>query len=165
MASNHPFERAGLGIAPFQFVGMSESFIRHPDGTTQAGSSCQYCSTGIRYLFHIKSADGRTFYVGSDCVEKTCKPGGPIVTAVQKAARAAKKIADAAKLKERIVVTRAILDANPALLTDRGHPNEWRARCGDTARDYVEFLLRSGGAKGRSDACKIVEKNNSPEPK
>ncbi len=80
------------------------------------------------------------------------------MTAVQKAAKAAKKAADAAKLGERVTAARGMLDANPDLLKDRGHPNDYRAKCGDTGRDYVEFLLRAGGAKGRNDACKIIER-------
>lgn len=71
----HVFERAGLGRAPFRCIGFSEQVIRHPDGTTQAGGSCDYCSTGIRYTCHIKAADGRTFKVGSDCVAKTGDAG------------------------------------------------------------------------------------------
>jgi hypothetical protein len=154
----HPFEKAGLGKAPFRFVGMEEKVITHPDGTTQAGGSCQYCSTGIRYLFNIKSADGHTFHVGSDCVAKTHAKGSPLLTAVELATKKAKKVIAAQKLTARIAQTRATLDANPSLLTDRPHPNSWRASCGDTGRDYIEFLLRCGGAKGRGDACKIVEK-------
>jgi vacuolar-type H+-ATPase subunit E/Vma4 len=60
MTNLHPFEKAGLGKAPF-----------HCTGVTDAWSACQFCGTPIRYRFYIAGADGSTFYVGSDCVAKT----------------------------------------------------------------------------------------------
>lgn len=71
----HVFERAGLGLAPFRCVGFGESYIVHPDGTTQASGCCAYCSTGIRYTCRIRSRDGREFVVGTDCVAKTGDAG------------------------------------------------------------------------------------------
>ncbi len=57
----HPFEKAGLGKAPFRCELVSE----------RRGSSCDFCGTGIRNEFWIKSADGKSFKVGCDCVRKT----------------------------------------------------------------------------------------------
>lgn len=69
----HPFEKAGHGKAPFKCVGMTESW--HGGGATgipkKPGSCCDYCMTGIAYVFWIVSADGNRFKVGSDCVAKT----------------------------------------------------------------------------------------------
>jgi len=79
----HPFERAGLGKAPFRFTGMRERTLAHahrdmgmdgplpPEFFSRPGSSCDYCHTGIRYEYWILSADGREFKVGCDCVQKT----------------------------------------------------------------------------------------------
>jgi hypothetical protein len=93
----HVFERAGLGRAPFRCIGVSEQFITHPDGTTQASGSCAYCGTGIRYVCAIRSADGRTFKVGTDCVAKTDDNGliksyktRPEIRAMHRAKAAAK---------------------------------------------------------------------------
>jgi hypothetical protein len=67
----HPFEAAGLGLAPFRFVGMEhKTFQACPGAPIQVGGSCDYCSTGISYFCWIESADGRRFKVGSDCVAK-----------------------------------------------------------------------------------------------
>jgi hypothetical protein len=98
----HAFEAAGLGKAPFRFVGVSESSCTYPDGTTQATGTCDYCSNGIRYCCHIRSADGKEFVVGSDCVRKTGDTGlikaykcSPEARAYQRklaAARKAKKM-------------------------------------------------------------------------
>lgn len=67
----HPFEKAGLGKAPFRCIGVEEMVFTMPDGYSKAGGSCQYCGTGIRWAFQIKSSDGAHFHVGCDCVEKT----------------------------------------------------------------------------------------------
>lgn len=71
----HAFEVAGLGAAPFRFVGMSENYITYPDGTTQAGGCCDYCFTGIRYECHCVSSDGKRFKVGCDCIAKVGDEG------------------------------------------------------------------------------------------
>jgi hypothetical protein len=67
----HPFQKAGLGTAPFRCTSVTEAVFTLPDGQTKAGGCCDYCFTGIRWEFHIESADQRTFKVGCDCVAKT----------------------------------------------------------------------------------------------
>ena len=69
----HPFEKAGLGKAPFSCTHISENIFTLPDGTSKAGGCCDYCGTGIRYEFWIKGsvAGARQFKVGCDCVAKT----------------------------------------------------------------------------------------------
>ena len=69
----HPFEKAGLGKAPFSCTHVSENVFTLPDGTSKAGGCCDYCGTGIRWEFWIKGsvAGARQFRVGCDCVAKT----------------------------------------------------------------------------------------------
>ncbi len=65
----HCFERADLGEAPFRFVGLEEKvYVACPGEPAQPAGTCDYCGTGIRYCFHIRSNDGKNFVVGSDCV-------------------------------------------------------------------------------------------------
>lgn len=59
----HIFEKAGLGKAPYTYLGCVD--------TGRTSSSCQFCNTGIRYLFKLESADKKVFIVGSDCIYKT----------------------------------------------------------------------------------------------
>lgn len=70
----HRFEAAGLGKAPFVCIGMHEEATNDGDCIRAAGT-CDYCGTGIRYCFDIRSADGRCFKVGCDCVDKTGDAG------------------------------------------------------------------------------------------
>ena len=69
----HPFERAGLGKAPFKCTHVTENVFVVGDGTTKAGGCCDYCGTGIRWEFWIRGsvAGARQFKVGCDCVAKT----------------------------------------------------------------------------------------------
>ena len=66
----HKFELAGLGLAPFRFIGANEKRITYPDGSSKAGSSCDYCATGIALECWVESADGKRFKVGCNCIEK-----------------------------------------------------------------------------------------------
>lgn len=56
----HPFEAAKLGRAPFTCV-----------DCTIGEHRCAFCTTPLKYLYHIRSADGRSFIVGSECVKQT----------------------------------------------------------------------------------------------
>lgn len=71
--TQHPFEKSGLGKAPFSCTHVSENVFRLPDGSAKAGGCCDYCGTGIRWEFWIKGSivGARQFKVGCDCVAKT----------------------------------------------------------------------------------------------
>jgi len=75
----HPFEKAGLGTAPFRCVGMMT--VRPQDAweacrdTGLSVCCCAYCGTGIIHNFIIRGATGRQFVVGSDCVGRTGDAG------------------------------------------------------------------------------------------
>jgi len=73
--STHPFERAGLGKAPFRCVGMSveqyQAIPGDPSCPMQPGASCDYCGQGIMLVYRIQGVDGARFKVGCDCVRKT----------------------------------------------------------------------------------------------
>src|SRR5690348_11206782 len=72
----HCFERAGLGAAPFECVGMNENTYQAcPGAPVQPGGMCDYCGSSIRFEFLIRSRDGKLFKVGSDCVHKTSDAG------------------------------------------------------------------------------------------
>lgn len=90
----HPFEKAELGVAPFRLVRVYESKFQACQGAPiQPGTSCDYCGTGIMYVFVVKGATGREFKVGCDCVEKVDQ--GPLAHAVSVAAKRMKAEAKA----------------------------------------------------------------------
>lgn len=82
----HKFEAAGLGKAPFVFLGYYEDRggrkMETATGLTvtvgspgQPMGTCEYCGTGIAICCRIQSADGNVFIVGSDCVLKVGDAG------------------------------------------------------------------------------------------
>ena len=149
----HKFEEAGLGKAPFRFVGMYKC----------QGTHCDYCGTGIVYVFNVKSSDNKIFKVGSDCIYRVWAeaPNKWAYTAlyneVEKAKKAfmkkAKEEAQASRLEEAFIA----LEEDQDLLTKKPHPNTYYASQGKTLRDYVKWLLVNGGASGRDRAFKLIE--------
>jgi hypothetical protein len=129
----HPFEKSGLGKAPFTCTHVTENVFALPDGTTKAGGCCDYCGTGIRWEFWIKGsvAGARQFKVGCDCVAKTGWgiEGFEKVRAAhtrarrqagaqsRRAARQAQVAAERAQRQaDRLEATQAWRDANSALV-------------------------------------------------
>lgn len=148
----HAFEVAGLGLAPFRFVGASENVITYPDGTQKAGGSCDYCGTGIRLECHVKSADGKAFKVGCNCIAKVGDTGllkayktSPQFRAIQRANKAAKNKIVFDELKALIETMSPKLAALP-------HPRGFTDRQTSaplTALDNVKWLFDHSGATGR----------------
>jgi hypothetical protein len=129
----HPFEKSGLGKAPFSCTHVTENVFALPDGTTKAGGCCDYCGTGIRWEFWIKGsvAGARQFKVGCDCVAKTgwgidrflevraahTRARRQAGVQSRRAARQAQVAAERAQRQaDRLEATQAWRDANSALV-------------------------------------------------
>lgn len=175
----HPFEVAGLGVAPFRCVGVEhrvgpiKSFDpKFPGVTIEVGSpgqpmgTCDYCGTGIADCYVIVSADNKRFIVGSDCVARTYREvdlsvPSSVRVAMAKVARDKREVRAQAKreallaiLQPLLVDARAILEANPAAFVTEPHP----MISGKTLRSYYEFLLQNAGDATRIATCrKIIE--------
>jgi len=164
----HPFEQAGLGIAPFKLVGTFVSKYQaipgDPNCPIQPGSSCDYCAQGIMLVCVIRGADGRDFKVGYDCAAKTTRDAA--TTADQKLAAAI----DGARRKlnrKKAHVRAADKAAELAMLLDSEfarvrlaslpHPNKWRASEGDTLLQWAMWMLNKAGAAGQARALKAVK--------
>jgi hypothetical protein len=166
----HPFERAALGRAPFRYAGYSENAVKVGD-EVRPGGSCDYCSAAIRHQFHVRSADGRTFKVGCDCVEKLGRADNRLVSEVERKVKAlareanrARTVARKARESDRVEAAFARL-ADP-LATERlaamSHPRGFKDR--DTgyplsAAEYVRWMRLHSGHAGRLDLAKWIEKN------
>lgn len=73
----HVFEKAGLGKAPYKFLGEFKNVYQAcPDAPQQPGGSCSYCGTAIMYEYHLQSrVDGSTFKVGCECIRRAGDSG------------------------------------------------------------------------------------------
>ncbi len=152
----HKFELAGLGKAPYAYVGASENALTFPDGTSKAGGCCDYCYTGIRYEFHFRSVDGKKFKVGSDCA---CKYGDAgmkhIVDAkVCEMNRQKRHVAEKVKLDElhRLLAR----DDVRSKLRETPHGNEKCAKDGATRFDQICWYMANAGTTGKLSWLKQI---------
>ena len=160
MEKKHIFERADLGKAPFKYVGYSEE--RGPKylgnglwagAPGQPMGSCDYCGTGIAHVFHVKSADGHRFKVGSECVKKLGDAG------LRRVISAEVRKHQLEREERRIQAVRAIWDACERLrieCEDYHHPSPYMNKQGLSYRDYVEFMFDGNG--GHSGCLRVARK-------
>jgi hypothetical protein len=173
----HPFERAGLGKAPFRYVGQVAQDIEYGQRrlnsrdeaisiTTTPGGTCDACGTYIVDMFRVRSADGRESVVGCDCILKVAetierkKTLQDDVKAMKKAK--AKVAAEKKKVKDRVRVQAAIttMDTDTMVQSALGsqpHPYQSMASQGKTMADYVAWMFLNAGLTGQVQAAKIVE--------
>ena len=158
----HPFEKAGLGKAPFRFVGHEYRVgpISISDGTTvgspgQPMGTCDYCYTGIADCCMIRDKNGKTFVVGNVCVNKVgeAKLSKAADTEVKKARREREKSRKASRIKnaQELLEGSFVLEAS---LREKDHPTI----PGKTLLDYVEWMFRYAGTAGKLKVSRIVEK-------
>lgn len=153
----HLFEQAGLGKAPFKFIGMEE--IVHKAGNViKAGSTCDYCSTAIRYVYWIKSSDGKTHKVGCDCIEKVGDSGlARVVSRIQSEAR---KTKSEAKFKEDWTFVNEFLATNSQAMATKPHPRgftDWKTGAPLTLLDYVTWMKSHSGKAGTGKLVKFLK--------
>lgn len=167
-ASDHPFEKAGLGKAPFRFVGVTRrvgpiktvdpksGLIMECGAPGQPMGCCDYCGQGIAECCEIVGADGKRFIVGNMCVTKTNRKNSPLAKRVRSevSRRSRERRAEAVRAELDTLladsVTREALAAVP-------HPQEWRAEKGETLLDSVEWMLDNAGAAGYARTLKQIK--------
>ncbi len=160
----HKFEAAGLGKAPFRFMGTSENVVTvgvGADAYTKAGGSCDYCGSGIRTEFHLKSADGKTFKVGCNCIEKAGDEG--VLKAYKQSPEYRQKMREARSKKAAAVQVElmALIEAKRAQFATMPHPHGFTDRktgAALTFMDQVQWMLDHCGAAGRASLLKGLKK-------
>lgn len=148
----HIFELAGLGKAPFRFVGVKEVWHQaHYSAPKKPGSACDLCGHAIAECCFIASADGRQFKVGNDCVKKTGDAGLRNITqrAINKLKRDKQALKDAALVDEYDGAMRQFLHSTPG-----AHPNEYYASQGKTIGDYLLFGYTSSGTASKAKSIR-----------
>lgn len=154
----HKFESAGLGQAPFRYVGYQEiTYQACPGAPVVAGGSCDYCGACIRDAFFIESADHKKFKVGSDCIYKIGDAG--LVDTVKRAANQVKTQKRHEREKQFIALNEEKMIEKFAKLSDIKHPNSYFAEQGKTMRDYQLFLYQNRGPAAKIKMIKEWLKN------
>lgn len=158
----HKFEKAGLGLAPFKFSHYRELLFKAAPGEpVKAGGSCQYCHMSVRHAYYIRSADGKLFYVGSECVTKTGDKG--MVDVVKREANRQKRAA--ALVRETVRIKKAVARLDDTTVQDAlngtPHPNGFTDRETGrelTALDWVNWMLANSGHSGKLRIARYLEK-------
>lgn len=150
-AGKHVFELAGLGVAPFRFVGMVEKVFKAGD-QEKAGGTCAFCSTGIRYCCQVVSSDGKSFIVGTDCVNKTGDYG--IIKAYKNSAeyRNHQREIRYKREFEKIAAVKNMIDENKEILMALPHPNGFRDKQTNeplSLLDYCNWYMEHAGNSGK----------------
>lgn len=151
----HRWEAAGLGQAPYTFLGARKNVIRHDDGSTQPGGTCAYCSTGIANEFMFRSADGRTFVVGSTCVHKSDAKGltnaKKYDAAVAELRHETTEAAETAKLAQLIEQYATVLATRPHIY---GYTDKQRQPL-----SQLDFCQKAIGGPAQGFALKWIKEN------
>jgi hypothetical protein len=177
LVSRHPFEQAGLGVAPFRCIGVEYRVgpIRSvtADGiTVEIGSAgqpmgaCEYCGQGIAECCVIQDANGKRFVVGNQCVAKAyrdygfAKPDSKLERERKDALRAAR--ADRERTISAELSWRLANDAELiATLTAKPHPMGFKNRStGEplTLLDWARWMMANAGASGRTKVRRAIDK-------
>ena len=143
----HPFERSGLGKAPFRYLGILHQEINYGEAvigsvggipiTTHAGGTCDHCGHAIIDMFRVQSVDGKIFKVGCDCINKVDTKLAAVIKSDAKKAKEAREDARIAAAKAALPIAYA--------LTSQPHPTAWRAQQGDTMGDYCKWMFQNAG--------------------
>lgn len=166
----HPFEKAGLGKAPFKFLSMEDKGPTHDNGMRYAGQtkdgfdmyvgaggSCAYCGTYICLHFNVESADGKKFHVGSDCIEKINQEDPMLAKQVSIELRKYKSKQRLELQDKKIKEVEQIIEENKDVLIKLPHPKmQWRTD--KTMLDYCNWIMVYGGKAGKIKLKKLIEK-------
>ncbi len=159
----HAFEKAGLGLAPFQYVRSYESkYVACQGAPVQPGTCCDYCGTGIMYVFVIRSSDGKQFKVGCECVNKTDDRG--LINVTKKAMNKLKADARHAREAEKIAAARKLLADSEirAKLATEKHPRAMEMGNpffdDKSLLDWADWMMKNAGNSGRMQVSRTIER-------
>lgn len=166
----HPFERAGLGRAPFRFIGVNagvdvaygEVILNRAEYertgirlSTKRGGTCAFCGQGILDLYTVEDSEKRRFHVGCDCIKKV--GDDRLVRSVAAAKRKVDRVKRAKRAKAVEATLADFVEANRDALIALPHPNAYMAAKGETLLSWAEFMIAKAGATGRAKALKTIK--------
>jgi hypothetical protein len=157
-AKVHTF--AHLGESPYTYIGYQYlTYQACPGAPIQVGGACDHCMTGIKDAFYFRSADGKEFKVGNQCVAKAGDRGLKIaIDADLKEVRRQRK---AKRDQAKIDAAMALYEENVGWFKTQAHPMDFKDReTGEalTYADYVEYMKNCCGTAGMSRVAKGIIK-------
>lgn len=158
----HVFERAGLGVAPYSFVGCYEKvFQACPDAPRQPGASCDYCGTGIMLVFEVRSSDGKVFKVGCNCINKTGDAG--LIKAYKNSPEVRARTAMMRHAREDRIINQFLTEMPGYFdsFANEPHPNAYFAAQGKSKADYLNYMWKMNGRTGKAKWAKALLKRRA----
>lgn len=163
----HPFQRAGLGLAPFKCMGVEEkTYQACPGAPVQPGGSCDYCGTGIRYMVHVLSADNNRFKIGMDCAQKLYKESNTKIPREDSVARAIREhkneLARASRERRELELIRRLSAELASIpnwieaLKAIPHSAPYWAAQGETAWTQLNWFIEHAGRTGHIKAMQTA---------
>lgn len=154
----HPFNKT-LGPGPYKLIAVwsmpSPSLLeQNPDAFNNAMRHAPKldgyigsCS-GILHHYIIQNSNGKTYAVGSTCVNKHSQDPNLIKEVKRKETLRQKQLKQSQK-NERQKLAEKLLEVNKEKLTKQPHPNQYYASQGKTLYEYYRFCLGSDTSNKR----------------
>lgn len=152
LQKRHPFSFT-LGPGPYRYVGYgaihtSETFgARYSGPPLDAGAgTCQHCGHAIMNIYIVQTGEGKRLGVGSDCIEKVYVAGefdnlSAFECELRKRRREKARAQRESKSLSIEKEVKAVAFANGDVLATIPHPNEYRAKQGDTFQSYADWYF------------------------
>lgn len=173
---SHPWQDAGLGVAPFSYVAtISLPRVDGEEGTERERKaalqtarslgvslgSCEVCGECLVNNCVVRDAQGRHFIVGTSCVQRTGDTS--LITAAEAAKRQAERDRRRAKVQARIAAELAQFHADQEAQRERNggltdHELEIKKtqdRIAESA--WLQDILRQSTSLFAQDVCRDLE--------
>lgn len=155
----HPFERAGLGVAPFTYDGVTQNvFVAFQGDPGKPGGTCDYCGTGIMFEFHVRDRDGKKFKVGCDCAGKLARTDNerrdPVIAAIDRDRRKMERDKRHTRESAKRVEFDKWLAEHADQIAALPHPKQ---REGETLKDYADRSYNWSGHAGKMALWKYLK--------
>lgn len=170
----HPFERAGLGKAPFKYLGVFQDvgpktvivngLEMQVGAPGQPMGTCNYCGQGIKDCYRVRGASGDEFIVGCDCVRKLSRSDNerrdPVIAAIDRDRRKLvterRHVREDARIAEGVAWFEEHLRAKAEKMA---HGQKWRAEQGETLADEWDWWMNHAGRAGKLKFIRWMRQN------
>lgn len=135
------WERMGA-VAPYAYKGFEKCmFQATADAPIQAGTTCDYCGTGIVNVFWVTDSQGKSFKLGCECIKAL---GSEVLTVlVESKVRELNSIARREKEAQKVADLMPAFNQALEVLKTRPHPNAYFASQGKTLADYALYCSKN----------------------
>ncbi len=137
----HKWEKMGA-VAPYAYKGFSVSIYQaSSEAPKQAGTTCDYCGTGIMNVFYVQDSNGKEFKLGCECIKALNSP--KLTVLVESKVRELNRLKKAENEVNKVNSLEADYLQALTILSTIPHPNSHFAKQGKTYADYVNYCSKN----------------------